>query len=175
MSLGKMHCGEVLELFVQWLYTDKYTELHAQVLQLNINDHIPHLCMTPNLDPRVTMDWAVKAAILAWYLGAELQVLNSQCKTWFEIHGEEAEAARPDLSPDLIQFLEQAQIPYGQEGESCLKFFYSVSGLSDPGYMFGFTEALWGDCETEDDDDGKTRLVLYGAGHFDTGHICGLV
>jgi hypothetical protein len=69
------------------------------------------------------MDWAVKAAILAWYLGAELQVLNSQCKTWFEIHGKEAEAARPDLTPDLIQFLEQAQIPYGQEGESCLNFF----------------------------------------------------
>lgn len=106
--------------------------------------------------------------------GRDPETLNSQCKTWFELHGEEAETARSDLSPDLIQFLEQAQIPYGREGESCLEFFYWASGLSDPGYMFEFEEMLWEDCEMEEDDR-KTRLVLYGAGHFDTGHICGLM
>ena len=69
--------------------------------------------------------------------GRSPETLTSQSKSWFQLHGEKAEAARSDLSAELIQFLEQAQDPYAQESETCLSFFHWVSGLSGPSYMFG--------------------------------------
>lgn len=112
--------------------------------------------------------------------GRSPESLAAQSKTWFEIHGEEAEAVRSDLSPDLVQFLEQAQIPYGTEGESCLDFFYWSGGLSDQEYMFEFEDFLWQYDYAENEHekcegDERRRLVLYGAEHFRTGHICGLM
>ncbi|CAN9232060.1 unnamed protein product [Alternaria alternata] len=52
--------------------------------------------------------------------GRSPETLTSQSKSWFQLHGEKAEAARSDLSAELIQFLEQAQDPYAQESETCL-------------------------------------------------------
>ncbi|KAF7675694.1 hypothetical protein GT037_006413 [Alternaria burnsii] len=95
--------------------------------------------------------------------GRSPETLTSQSKSWFQLHGGKAEAARSDLSAELIQFLEQAQDP-----------------LSGPGYMFEFEDLLW-PCDYEartgekQKDIRRRRLVLYQAGHFGTGHTCGLI
>lgn len=36
--------------------------------------------------------------------------LESTCKTWFDTFGDEAEAVRSDLGPDLIKFLQHARV-----------------------------------------------------------------
>lgn len=112
--------------------------------------------------------------------GRSPDTLASHSKSWFEIYGEEAEAERSNLSPYLIQFLEQVQIPRVEEEGFYPEFFYWVQGLSHPEYMFEFEDMLSdydddkGEDEEEEGDEGR-RLVLYAAGHFDTGHICGLM
>ncbi|KAI4675432.1 uncharacterized protein J4E84_010026 [Alternaria hordeiaustralica] len=71
-----LYCSEVLGLFVQWLYVGKYTELGGLVIAFN-ESPIPNLTMY-NTDRKDTMEWAVKAAILAWLLGDMLQIPGFQ-------------------------------------------------------------------------------------------------
>ncbi|KAI4605107.1 hypothetical protein J4E83_010843 [Alternaria metachromatica] len=69
--------------------------------------------------------------------------LASHSKSWFQVFGEEAEVERSALSPDLVQFLEQVQIPRVEEEGFYPEFFYWVQGLSHPEYMFEFEDMLW--------------------------------
>ena len=127
--------------------------------------------------------------------GRSPDTLASHSKSWFEVFGDEAEAERSNLSPNLIQFLEQIQIPRVEEEGFYPEFFYWVQGLSHPEYMFEFEDMFWdydykndgdetheeeveqeeGDEDEDEAGDEGRRLVLYAAGHFDTGHICGLM
>jgi len=127
--------------------------------------------------------------------GRSPDTLASHSKSWFEVFGDEAEAERSNLSPNLIQFLEQIQIPRVEEEGFYPEFFYWVQGLSHPEYMFEFEDMFWdydykndgdetheeeveqeeGDEDEDETGDEGRRLVLYAAGHFDTGHICGLM
>ena len=136
--------------------------------------------------------------------GRSPDTLASHSKSWFEVFGDEAEAERSNLSPGLIQFLEQVQIPRVEEEGLYPEFFYWVQGLSHPEYMFEIEDMLWDyDYENDKEEEGKgdedgggdeeeegieedqgdeeeegdegRRLVLYAAAHFDTGHICGLM
>ncbi|KAI4614255.1 uncharacterized protein J4E87_009653 [Alternaria ethzedia] len=75
--------------------------------------------------------------------GRSPDTLASHGKSWFQVFGEEAEAERSNLSPDLVQFLEQVQIPRVEEEGFYPEFFYWVQGLSHPEYMFEFEDMLW--------------------------------
>lgn len=72
-------------------------------------------------------------------------------KSWFEFHGEEANAVRDSLSPHLVRFLEQAW----EVGDDH-SFFYYVNGLSYPSNLF--TNSLH-----NGNGDEKRFLTLYAA------------
>jgi len=74
--LLELYCSEVLGLFVQWLYVGKYTDRNGLVIAFNDS---PTPCLTMCItDRKDTMEWAVKAAILAWLLGHTLQIPGFQ-------------------------------------------------------------------------------------------------
>ena len=56
--------------------------------------------------------------------GRSLGSLESTCKSWFETFGEEAEAVRSNLTPDLIRFLEHARFVNDPESELKDTFFF---------------------------------------------------
>ena len=76
LLLPELYCSDVLGLFVQWLCVGKYTERNGLVMAFN-DSPTPNLTMC-NTDRKDTMEWAVKAAILAWLLGEKLQVPGFQ-------------------------------------------------------------------------------------------------
>jgi len=88
--------------------------------------------------------------------GRSADSLASHSKPWFQVFGEEAEAERSALSPDLVQFLEQVQIPRVEEEGFYTEFFYWVQGLSHPEYMFEFEGMLWDyDYKNDKDEEGN--------------------
>ena len=88
--------------------------------------------------------------------GRSADTLASHSKSWFQVFGEEAEAERSALSPDLVQFLEQVQIPRVEEEGFYPEFFYWVQGLSHPEYMFEFEDMLWDyDYKNDKDEEGN--------------------
>ncbi|KAI4702657.1 hypothetical protein J4E89_010379 [Alternaria sp. Ai002NY15] len=103
LLLYERNCPEVLGLFVQWLYTGKYTELNGPVKNLD------RFTMTPLLDMceshgKNTMEWTVKAAVLAWSLGQQLNVpafQNYAMKRLFAAFSRPSE--RPLLTPTLYE------------------------------------------------------------------------
>jgi hypothetical protein len=97
--------------------------------------------------------------------GRSLESLESTCKTWFDLHGDEAEAFRSKLAPDLIRFLEHARTMHDAKSGEDLFFFYWVQNVASPEFMFEMEDGF--------PEDG-TYLVLYAMSNF-TGHICGLM
>jgi hypothetical protein len=101
--------------------------------------------------------------------GKTIEDFEQNCQTWFEYHGEQAEAISDLLSPDLIAFLEQAYEIDCEDGHS---FFYFVSGLSGPGNIQEQMEVLNSACEEE----GETRYVLLYVMNYSFGsHPVGLM
>jgi hypothetical protein len=103
--------------------------------------------------------------------GRSPESLESGCRTWFDTFGEEAEAIRSDLAPDLIRFLEHAR--FIRDPESKVNFFYWVQNLASPEYMLQMSDMFpYG---SRNGKEWKQRyMVLYAMSNF-TGHICGLV
>jgi hypothetical protein len=97
--------------------------------------------------------------------GRSLESLESNCKTWFDMYGAEAEAFRSKLAPDLVEFLEHARIMCDAESGGDLFFFYWVQNLASPEFMIELEDCFeeHGQC-----------LVLYAMSNFN-GHFCGLV
>ncbi len=58
--------------------------------------------------------------------GRSREDLERDRKAWFDYHGDEAEAIRGILSPDIIAFVERA---YEVDCEDGHAFFYYVAGL----------------------------------------------
>ena len=100
--------------------------------------------------------------------GRRLESLDSTCKTWFDTFGDAAEAIRPQLSPDLVRFLEHARVIQDPETGADLCFFYWFKKLAGPESMFKQAEG-WLDYGRY-----GQLLVLYSMNNF-TGHWCGLV
>jgi hypothetical protein len=100
--------------------------------------------------------------------GRSLETLESTSKTWFDTFGDDAEAVRAQLAPDLVRFLQQARVIHDPEFAADLPFFYWLQNLASPNFMFEQAED-WSD----DGEDGRF-LVLYEMNNF-TGHWCGLV
>ncbi|KAI4677386.1 hypothetical protein J4E81_010960 [Alternaria sp. BMP 2799] len=103
LVLSKSHCLEVLGLFVQWLYTGKYNELNGPVKSLNRTIETPLLDMCNSYE-KDTMEWTVKAAVLAWSLGKELRVpgfQNYAMRRLFAAFSRPSE--RPLLTPALYE------------------------------------------------------------------------
>ncbi|CAN9200651.1 unnamed protein product [Alternaria alternata] len=100
--------------------------------------------------------------------GRRLESLDSTCKTWFDTFGDTAEAIRPQLSPDLVRFLEHARVIQDPETGADLCFFYWFKNLAGPKSMFKQAEG-WLDYGRY-----GQLLVLYSMNNF-TGHWCGLV
>ncbi|KAI4669713.1 uncharacterized protein J4E88_009996 [Alternaria novae-zelandiae] len=81
--LGSEHDPAIFDLFVQWLYTRKYQEKEELVESLASRKSLAS--PLPNsedvswiIPPDGVMDWAVKAAILCWELGASLRAKGFQ-------------------------------------------------------------------------------------------------
>ncbi|CAO2656576.1 Nn.00g053790.m01.CDS01 [Neocucurbitaria sp. VM-36] len=100
--------------------------------------------------------------------GRSPESLESTCKTWFDTFGDEADAVRSDLAPDLVKFLTHARVVYDPEFGVDLHFFYWVQNLASPDFMFEQAEDL------PDQGENGRVLVLYAMSNF-TGHFCGLV
>ncbi|KAI4667105.1 uncharacterized protein J4E79_001789 [Alternaria viburni] len=100
--------------------------------------------------------------------GCSPESLEATCKTWFDTFGDDAEAVRPQLSPDLVRFLQEARLIGYSESVVDLSFFYWLQNLASPNFMFEQAED-WSD----DGEDGNL-LVLYEMNNF-SGHWCGLV
>ena len=98
------NCLEVLGLLVQWLHTGKYSELRGSVRRFHSLGGCQDLKMWPDLEPKETMDWAVKAAMLAWLLGYELELRefrNYAITRLFAALSRKSE--QPQLTPDLCK------------------------------------------------------------------------
>jgi hypothetical protein len=101
--------------------------------------------------------------------GKTIEDLEQNRKTWFDYHGDLAEAISDILSPDLIAFLERAYVVDCDDGHS---FFYYVGGLSGPGYIQEQLEGLNVVCPEE----GETRyVVLYTMNYSFGSHQVGLM
>jgi hypothetical protein len=85
--------------------------------------------------------------------GKATEYFEQNRQTWFDYHGDQAEAISNLLSPDLIAFLERAHTIDCEDGHF---FFYFVSSNSGPGDMEDQMEILNSACEEED----ETRYVL---------------
>ncbi|KAI4909091.1 uncharacterized protein J4E92_010699 [Alternaria infectoria] len=107
--LSRSHCLEVLGLFVQWLYTGKYNELNGPVKSLDRGIQTPLLDMCESYG-KDTMEWTVKAAVLAWSMGKELQVPSFQnyaMKRLFAAFSRPSE--RPLLTPALYEYVKKLE------------------------------------------------------------------
>jgi hypothetical protein len=101
--------------------------------------------------------------------GKPIEDLEQNRKTWFEYHGDEAEAIRDTLSPDLIAFLERA---YEVDCENGHSFFYYVAGLFSPALVHEQSDTF--NHESADDDDLQI-IVLYNMNYSFGSHPVGLL
>lgn len=69
--------------------------------------------------------------------GKSKEDLEGHRKTWFDYHGDRAEAIRDILSPDITAFLERAYVVDCEGGHA---FFYYVSGLFSPSLVHESSE-----------------------------------
>jgi hypothetical protein len=98
--------------------------------------------------------------------GKTIKDFERECQTWFDHFGEEAEALRTTLSPDLLTFLRGAHITPLDHS-----FFYYVSGLYSPSAFFEHAELF---NEVHSNDDLMRYIVLYAMGMFGN-HPVGLM
>ena len=101
--------------------------------------------------------------------GKTIEDFGQKRQTWFDQHGDQAEAISDLLSPDLIAFLERA---YEIHCDGAHSFFYYVGGLAGPVNIQEQMESLNLVCEEE----GETRYVLLYMMNCDFGsHPVGLM
>jgi hypothetical protein len=84
--------------------------------------------------------------------GKTIEDFEQKRQTWFDQHGDQAEAVSELLSPDLIAFLEGA---YTVDCEYDHTFFYYVGGLAGPFNIQDNMETLNMVCE-----EGETPYIL---------------
>ncbi|KAI4605106.1 hypothetical protein J4E83_010842 [Alternaria metachromatica] len=104
LLLSGRNCPEVLGLFVQWLYTGRYTELNGPVKKLDSITRTPRLDMCNSYE-KDTMEWTAKAAVLAWTLGNDLRLpefQNYAMKRLFAAFSRPSK--RPLLTPALYKY-----------------------------------------------------------------------
>jgi hypothetical protein len=101
--------------------------------------------------------------------GKSKEDLERNRKTWFDYHGDEAEAIRDVLSPDIFAFLERAYVMDCEGGHA---FFYYVGGLFSPSLVHEISEIFDHDSE----DGGMLQnIVLYNMNSSFGSHPVGLV
>jgi hypothetical protein len=99
--------------------------------------------------------------------GRTIEEFERECKTWFSLWGDEAEALRNTFSPELVAFLERAYaVGIGHS------FFWYVEGLD---YPTGLFEAAHCFNEASDDDDPARYIVLYHMNNHGESHVVGLL
>lgn len=103
---------------------------------MNISSYLTTTDNAPRLSDE--MDWERYSTLhnhileLGWVSsGRNLDQLDR--RSWWEFHGENAEALRGHLSPSLVKFLEHAQHGCDVNSHS---FFYYVNGLMPPGGLW---------------------------------------
>ncbi|KAH6865466.1 hypothetical protein BKA58DRAFT_389545 [Alternaria rosae] len=107
LLLSEWNCPEVLGLFVQWLYTGKYTESNGPVKKLDSATKTPRLDMCNSYE-KGTMEWTVKAAVLAWSLGKELRIPTLQNYAMRRLFAAFSHPSRrPLLTPALYRCVEK--------------------------------------------------------------------
>jgi hypothetical protein len=100
--------------------------------------------------------------------GKTLEELEQNRKTWFDYHGDAAEAMRDLLSPDLTAFLERAYEVTCEDGHS---FFYYVKCLFSPAMVQEHSRTLNYECP-----DGEMQnVVLYIMNYSFGSHPMGLM
>jgi hypothetical protein len=104
--------------------------------------------------------------------GKSIEDLERLRQTWFEKYGDDAEAIRDLLSPNLTAPLERA---YEIDYDGGHSFFYYVNGLFSPQIVHdqsdGLNEAWW-----QDGEEGALRqIVLYVMNYSFGSHPMGLV
>lgn len=104
LLLDERNCPEVLGLFVQWLYTGRYTEQSGPVGKLDSVTKTPRLDMCNSYE-KDTMEWTAKAAVLAWALGKELRVPSFQNYAMRRLFAAFSRPSkRPLLTPALYKY-----------------------------------------------------------------------
>ena len=114
------------------------------------------------------MDWERSAFLHNYILergwvGSGRDLADLDKRTWWEYHGEKAEALRPHLSPSLVKFFEHAW----QGPDHDHSFFYYVNGLMPPGGLWIHNELEQGAIA------GASLLTLYSANNI-ASHPVGL-
>jgi hypothetical protein len=103
--------------------------------------------------------------------GKPIEIFRRKRQTWFEKYGDNAEAIRDLLSPDLTAFLERAY-EVDHNGHS---FFYYVNGLFSPQIVHEQSDSLnepwWQDGEQGD----MRHIVLYVMNYSFGSHPMGLM
>lgn len=85
------------------------------------------ICLLHNMDIDKCVVLQNKILEHGWmHSGKSREDLERNRKTWFDYHGDEAEAVLDILSPDTIAFLERA---YEVDCEDGHAFFYHMAGL----------------------------------------------
>ncbi|KAI4638578.1 hypothetical protein J4E93_009878 [Alternaria ventricosa] len=121
MCISKAYPLEVLRLLVQWLYTGKYEELSGPVCRLRFAYGRPDLKIRLEIARTDTMEWAVKAAIMAWLLGGELSVPGFQDHAMTRLFAALArQPEQPQLTPDLFGFVRRTSEGLGGNMASAL-------------------------------------------------------
>ena len=101
--------------------------------------------------------------------GKSKEDLEGHRKTWFDYHGDRAEAIRDILSPDIIAFLERA---YEVDCEGGNAFFYYVAGLFSPSLVHELSEPF----NHDPSEDGMLQnIVLYNMNSSFGSHPVGLL
>ncbi|OJD30772.1 s-adenosylmethionine synthase [Diplodia corticola] len=113
--------------------------------------------VVPNA-PRPALDWTrcallhnriVELGWLGYNNGSGRDAATRDTTTWWARHQHEAEQIQERLTPDLIDFLQHAQMP--EEG---LAFTHELAGLAHPHTMFSYLDHF---------DEGEYMLLLYEA------------
>jgi hypothetical protein len=146
--------------YLHYLYYLRIMSSSDMVIHLFVEDPVLMHLVTEENPARGgnELDWARCAFLhnhileMGW-TGSGRDLAELDKRTWWEYHGESAEALRPHLSPSLVKFFEHAWQGPDQEEQS---FFYYVTGLMPPG-------GLWVQKELEGADPWGSMLTLYSA------------
>jgi hypothetical protein len=112
ITLKNYQSATVFGPFIQWLYTGKYTEkegpveaLHAATILLANASTGISMDIKQKVSPS-TMEWSVKAVVMAWELGEEMKSPNFQNHAMTRLLAAfSREHERPQLTPYLFCYV----------------------------------------------------------------------
>jgi hypothetical protein len=112
ITLENHQSAAVFGIFIQWLYTGKYTEREGPVMALYATTTMfagvctgQSMRIKKKVSPS-TMEWSVKAAVLAWELGEEMKAPDFQNHAMTRLlTALFREHEHPQLTPNLYDYI----------------------------------------------------------------------